>query len=166
MTETKTVPSLAVGRPSAVYSELDRWFDEVEAHFDRAFAGWPFAAIPAAPAAERSPGLVRARVDVEETPTAFKVRAEVPGIAKEKIDVRLRGATLEIRGETSDASETEGGSYLRRERRHAGFYRALELPEPVVAADAKAQVHDGLLELELPKVAPTPAEREVQVPVQ
>lgn len=56
--------------------------------------------------------------------------------------------------------------YVHRERSYAGYYRAFELPEPVQAADAKAKVVNGLLELKLPKETPTPSEKEVKVSVE
>ncbi|HYA54299.1 MAG TPA: Hsp20/alpha crystallin family protein, partial [Thermoplasmata archaeon] len=63
-------------------------------------------------------------------------------------------------------SEQKEEHYLHRERTFAGFYRAFELPEPVVAAQAKAKVVNGVLELELPKESPTPSPEEVKVSVE
>jgi HSP20 family molecular chaperone IbpA len=144
-----------------VWSDFDRVFHELSAGFFEPFgvAGY----VPAVPS--DGAGFRPARTDVSETGSAYRIVAEVPGIPKEKLDIRVRGSTVEIRGETTEEKETEGTSYVHRERVHQGYYRALELPEPVVAAEAKAKVDHGLLELELPKQHPTPEPTEVKVPV-
>lgn len=106
------------------------------------------------------------RTDVTDTGTSFKVRAEIPGIPKEKLDIRIRGPTVEIRAENGTETEKKAEQVLHRERTYSGYYRALEFSEPVVAADAKATVVDGVLELDLPKQNPTPSPEEVKVSVQ
>ena len=145
-----------------VWSDFDRVFTELGARFFE-----PFGYAGVAPAVRSDGAWFRpARTDVSETGSAYKIVAEVPGIPKEKLDVRVRGTTVEIRGETSEEKETDGTSFVHRERLHRGYYRTLELPESVVAADAKAKVEHGVLELELPKQHPTPSPEEVQVRVQ
>jgi HSP20 family protein len=93
------------------------------------------------------------------------VIAEIPGIPREKLDVRVRGTAVEIRGESGTGTEEKDERYLHRERTYAGYYRVLELPEPVVGTDAKATVVNGLLELDLPKQNPAPSEEGIKVAV-
>lgn len=147
------------------WTDLDRMFDEMR---DRVSEVWdlrPFG-MTYAPFEREAPDFFRAaRTDVSDTGTAFKVVAEVPGIPKDKLDIRIRGTSVEIRGESATKGETRDGQYVHRERTYAGFYRHLELPEPVVAADAKAKVENGVLELELPKEHPASGS-EVKVSVQ
>jgi HSP20 family protein len=107
-----------------------------------------------------------ARTDVTDTGAAYRLVAEIPGIPKDKLDIRVRGTSVEIRGESTAEKEEKAQDYLLRERRSAGFYRTVELPEAVVAAEAKAKVENGLLELELPKLNPTPSPDGVKVAVQ
>jgi HSP20 family protein len=147
--------------PTDPWSDLDRAFQEMSERFFEPFVAGPFVPAVRADGATWRP----ARTDVTDTGAAYSIVAEVPGIPKEKLDIRVRGSTVEIRGETTEEKETEGTSYVHRERVHQGYYRALELPEPVVAAEAKAKVDHGLLELELPKQHPTPEPTEVKVPV-
>ncbi len=144
-----------------VWSDLDRVFHELSAGFFEPY-GFAGAAVPTGPDGAR---FRPARTDVVDAGASYRIVAEVPGIPKEKIDVRVRGSTVEIRGESAEESTSDGAAYVHRERLHRGYYRALELPEPVVASDAKAKVEGGLLELELPKQHPTPSPDEVQVPV-
>ena len=142
-------------------SDLDRAFEELSARFFEPFGLYPtFGAV-------RSGGafLRPARTDVSDTGSAYRIVAEIPGIPKEKLDVRVRGSTVEIRGEQGTETSENGASYVHRERLYQGYYRALELPEPVVATEAKAKVVDGLLELELPKQHPSPSPDEVRVPL-
>ncbi len=152
-------------------SETDAWTD-----FDQAFdalrqrflTAWGVAPVDAAaPTGSSATPVVRAaRTDVQDLGASYRIVAEVPGVPKEKIDIRVRGTEVEIVGESATASESANPEYVYRERRSTAFRRSLELPEPVVAAEAKAKVENGLLELDLPKQHPTPSPAEVRVAVQ
>lgn len=142
------------------WTEIDRAFDAMRRDFAEAFGIIPFGSV------EPGRALLTPRTDVTDTGKAYRLVAEIPGIPKEKLDIRVHGATVEIRGEHEATTEEAGEQYLRRERAYSGYYRAFELPDPVVAADAKAKVVNGVLELELPKQHPTLSEKEVHVPVQ
>jgi HSP20 family protein len=141
------------------WSDFDRTFDAMQRRLAQSFGVLPFGPF------ETEPGLRAPRMDVTDTETGYKVVAEIPGIPKEKLDVRVRGTAVEIRAEHETQTEEKEERYLRRERTYSGFYRALELPEPVVATEAKAKVVDGILELELPKQHPAPSEAEVKISV-
>ena len=142
------------------WTEIDRAFDAVRRQLFEGFApsdllaSWP------------SGTLRTARTDVEETPTAYRLRLEVPGIPKENLAITVKGTEVEVRGEFREARESESPEYVHRERTYAGFYRALTLPEPVVGPKAVATVENGLLTLELPKEHPEPTPTEVKVSVQ
>jgi HSP20 family protein len=142
------------------WTEIDRVFDAMRSRFADSFGFVPFGAFAS------EVGLRAPRTDIADTGTAYKVVAEIPGIPKEKLDIRIRGPMVEIRGESATDSEQKDEHYVHRERSYAGYYRAFELPEAVVAAEAKAKVVNGLLELELPKQTPTPSEQEVKVSVE
>jgi HSP20 family protein len=145
--------------------DLERAFDEMRAGFLDAFGIVPFG--PWSVGELRDGNFLRpARTDVSDTGKAYKIVAEVPGIPKENIDIRIRGSNVEIRGELVTSSEKNGSEYVHRERRSSGYFRSLELPEPVVAEEAKARVQNGLLELELPKRTPSPSTEEIRVAVQ
>lgn len=146
-------------------TEIDRVFRDLHHGFLDAFGFEPFGWSPYREV--RDGGLFRAaRTDVSDTGKAYRIVAEVPGIPKEKLEIRVRGTNVEIRGEQSTSEEKEEADYVHRERRYSGYYRTLELPEPVVADKAKARVENGLLELELPKLHPSPSNAEVRIAVE
>jgi HSP20 family protein len=153
-------------RPADPWTDLDRWFDEMRERFFDASGLLPYGRPYAPVEAQGGPLFRAARTDVSDTGNAYKLTVEIPGIPKDKLDIRVRGTQVEIRGETTEQKEEKNASYVHRERVYSGFYRSLELPEPVVATEAKAKVENGLLELELPKQHPTPSSSEVKIAVQ
>jgi len=79
------------------------------------------------------------------------VKAELPGVAKEDLDVKLVGATLTIRGEKKSGEEKADRDYFLSERTYGAFARRMELPIEVKAADATATFENGVLEIRIPK---------------
>jgi HSP20 family protein len=95
------------------------------------------------------------RVDVVEKNGSYKVRADLPGVKKENINVRIDGNIVHIDAETQDAKEfkEEGGKVLRSERYYGSVSRTFSLAEDVDESKAVAKYSDGVLSLELPKKA-------------
>jgi len=91
-------------------------------------------------------------LDVVETPNAYIVKAEVPGVAKDRIDVKVEDRDVTISFETREELDTEGKS-LWRERSYGKASRSIRLPEAVDANAAEAKHVDGVLQLTLPKFA-------------
>jgi HSP20 family protein len=96
-------------------------------------------------------GAMGIAVDVIETKENVVVKASVPGIKPEDIDVSVTGDVLTIKGETQAEEKIEQGSYIRQERHFGAFQRSLTLPTVVVADKAKAEFEHGVLTLTLPK---------------
>lgn len=96
------------------------------------------------------------RVDVVEKDNVYKVRADLPGVKKEDINVRVDGNIVQIDAQTQDAKEfkEEGGKILRSERYYGSVSRTFSLAEDVDESKATAKYSDGVLSLELPKKAP------------
>lgn len=152
--------------PADPWSELDAALEQSRAEFFRAFGLTPFGPRFGPVEGATAPKFFRApRIDVADTGASYRITADLPGVPKEQLDVRVRGTTVEIRGDHATTTETKQTDYVHQERTYAGFYRSLEMPEPVVAAEAKAKVENGVLELELPKLTPTPSSDEVKVAV-
>ena len=86
------------------------------------------------------------RFDVRETPEAYLVSAELPGVKKEDIHV-------EIEGTKRETTEKDGDKWLRTERHYGKAARRFALPQEVDEAKAAAKYDNGLLNLTLPKKA-------------
>ena len=156
MTETE----LATQAPSDIWTDLDRAFDELTSQF------YPGFGLTFAPIGRSLPSGLRApRVDVTDSGAAFTIVAEIPGIPKEKLEIRVKGSSVELKGETTTETSEKKPEFLHQERTYQGFYRQFELPETVVADKAEAKVENGLLTLVLPKQTPTPSPEEVVVKV-
>lgn len=90
------------------------------------------------------------RVDVISRADDVLIRAEVPGIAKDRLDLAVAAGKLTIRGQ---ASSVESGDYYQRELPAGEFARHIALPADVQVDKATATVRQGLLEIVLPKAA-------------
>jgi len=92
------------------------------------------------------------KVDVIDRDEEVVVRAEVPAVKKEDIEVSISGNTLTIKGETKHEEKEEKGDYYRSEITRGAFSRMVTLPAEVDESKAKAALKDGVLELTLPKI--------------
>lgn len=98
-----------------------------------------------------SEGLVP-RMDVSERDGEFVVKAEMPGIKKDDIEISLENGVLTISAETrSETEEKEGERVIRQERRYGKYLRSLRLGKEIDEKQVKASYKDGVLELVLPK---------------
>jgi HSP20 family protein len=93
------------------------------------------------------------RVDVYEKDNTLIVKAELPGLKKEDVQVELDDDGLIVRGETKTESEVKEENYYRMERSLGTFYRRLPLPFPVQADQIQASMIDGVLEVRIAKPA-------------
>jgi HSP20 family protein len=92
-------------------------------------------------------------VDVFEKEDRFIVKAELPGMKEEDIDISVVGDTLSIKGEKKTETEVKEEDYYRCERSYGSFYRSIPIPSNVDANKIEASFDDGVLELVLPKSA-------------
>jgi HSP20 family protein len=152
---------LAPWRP---FTDLTRWERDMERMFDdfwgrRMRPWWPERwSLPAV--LEISPPAV----DLYEEKDDIVVKAELPGMDKENIEVNLTDHTLTIKGEKKKEEETKEESYYRSERSYGSFVRTLELPRDVHADKVKASFKNGVLEVRLPKTEEAKA-KEIKVKV-
>ena len=128
-------------------SRLIRYYSPLDRVFDRAFGS-------VAPAFNGD-GVVGAgsiALDVVETPEAFVVKAELPGVPKDKIEVNVEDRNVTINAESREDVDANGKS-LWQERVVGKVTRAIRLPEAVDANATQATHVDGVLQLTLPKIA-------------
>jgi len=90
-------------------------------------------------------------LDVYETDEEIVVKASVPGIKPEDIDITITGDTLTIKGESESEEEVERERYICRERRYGAFTRSVTLPGGINTDEAEASFEDGVLTLHIPK---------------
>ncbi len=126
--------------------------DPLESMFRRALAPLRF---------EKTPGDLDIKIDVVEQDGHFKVRADLPGVKKEDINVRIDGNLVQIDAETKGEKEFKenGGKVLRSERYYGAVSRAFTLAQDVDEAKSTAKYEDGVLTLELPKKTTTASKK-------
>jgi HSP20 family protein len=127
-------------------------FDSLRDEMERLWGQfWPLPTLRP----ERRPMLTSAalapRVDVFEKDGNLIVKAELPGVEKDDIQVTLDRGDLEIRGERKSESEVKEENYYRMERSYGSFYRRLPLGIEIAPEQIKATYNDGVLEITLPK---------------
>jgi HSP20 family protein len=90
-------------------------------------------------------------LDLYENGDELVVRAELPGMKKDEIEISLHQGSLVISGERKVESQDQNGETSRSERFFGRFQRALELPKPVDSGNVTASYKDGILTVRLPK---------------
>jgi HSP20 family protein len=106
------------------------------------------------------PAVGQFRVDVSENEQAYVIRAEIPGVKKEDINISIDGDQVAIAAEIKNEKEVKDGERVLRAERHYGkVYRAFALGQAVDENAASAKYTDGVLELTLPKKAAAQAKR-------
>jgi HSP20 family protein len=128
--------------------------DEMQADLARLLDFGSFPVLPFGRALRRVPQLSAAsmpRVDVFEREGSLVVKAEVPGVKKDDIDLEVVDGDLVLRAERHDAKEVRDEHWYRMERSSGSLYRRLPLPEGVAIDHITANLSDGVLEIILPK---------------
>jgi len=90
-------------------------------------------------------------VDIQEKEDRFILKADLPGIAAEDIDITMDNGVLTLKGERTDESEEEREGYHRIERVRGSFYRRFSLPDTADASRIEANGKNGVLEIVIPK---------------
>ena len=144
-----------------LWTQMDRIFDDLR---DELFG--TFGPTPTRPGVHvldpSATPYLPAVTDVVDQGAAYELNANVPGIPKERIDVRVHGNVVQIRAEAETTRRESERTYVRRERVYRGFHRVFHLPEPVVEEKVEAKYQDGVLTVTVPKAHPI-AERKVPV---
>ena len=103
----------------------------------------------------------RIKLDLSEQDGSYAVKAEIPGVKKDDIEVRVDGNTVTISAELKSEKEEKGngGRVLRRERQEGYASRSFTLACPVDEGKVKASYQDGILALSLPKKVDSSSKR-------
>jgi HSP20 family protein len=97
------------------------------------------------------PELETPPLDVRETPAELVVKAAIPGVTPEKVEITVEGRTLTIKGSFEKEAEEEQEGWVVRELSRGAFTRSITLPPTAKTEEAKATFKDGLLTLTIPK---------------
>ncbi|MCX7710598.1 MAG: Hsp20/alpha crystallin family protein [Clostridia bacterium] len=95
------------------------------------------------------------RVDVYQTEKEFIVKAEIPGVSKEDLNVYVDENSIRLSGETKRDNDYKDEHTFRAERYYGSFSRTIPLPVEVVSDKARADYKDGILSIVVPKVEPS-----------
>ena len=90
-------------------------------------------------------------IEVSETEHEIEVKAALPGIRPEDVDISVANDVLTIKAVHQEQTEDKKREYYRRELRYGAFHRALSLPMSVDSEKAEASFENGVLHLRLPK---------------
>jgi HSP20 family protein len=122
--------------PFSDFRKTVRMFDESFTRPRRFVATSPTSSVP---------------VEVSETDADFEIKAALPGVDPEKVEISVHDDVLTIRGSHEEQSEDKQREFYRREFRYGSFSRSLALPTPVDSDKAEASFTNGVLNLRLPK---------------
>ncbi len=130
--------------------DLFRDVSEVQREMNRLFSFFP-ALVSRGNGETGFEGAWTMPLDVYETKDSVVVKAELPGLKPEEIDVSVLGNTLTIKAERKHEAEVTDEQFHRRELAYGLFQRQLELPQAVNAEALQAVYKNGILELTLPR---------------
>lgn len=104
-------------------------------------------------------------MDLEEKGSEYIVKADLPGLDKNKIDITVKGDLLTLQGvrETESETEDEQSGVYKQERSYGSFARSLRLPGPVDETKISADYQNGVLTIHLPKEAGAPASKKIEI---
>ena len=137
--------------PLSPFEDMEHWFDQISPNrwmqpFRMEWPAWPDLETPFK---GRFP-----KVDLINRDKEIVVKAELPGVKKENVDVSMTDDTVTLKATTQSEKDEEKDEYHRREISQGEFQRTLTLPEAVESGKASASFKDGILELTIPKLKP------------
>ncbi|NQV73297.1 Hsp20/alpha crystallin family protein [bacterium] len=95
------------------------------------------------------------RIDVVETPDAYELAVDVPGVNKDEIQINLHEGVLSISGERVAREVGESDNVVRMERHTGRFYRSFSLPNKINSKKIEARFDNGVLIVTVPKLEET-----------
>ena len=154
--ESSKGTQIAVWSPDEYAREMDRVLSDFERRMERSLPGSFGVGLPFP--RWRSFELPEVRhpfADLIDGGSEYRVRVEVPGIPKEKLNISVTPKDIKIEGEAESNIDEKKEGFVRRERTYSKVRREMAFPEDVVAEKAEATVKDGILEVRVPKKVPS-----------
>ena len=142
------------------FRDITTMVDRFNRVFDEGFGIIPGAFLEEA----FSDGTWIPKIDVYEIKDTLVVKADLPGIDKDKIKIEVKNGTLTIKGERSEEDKTEEHSAYRLERKFGSFLRSFPLPADADSDKIRAQYKDGVLQVSVPMTKGTMS-KEIKVEI-
>lgn len=135
--------------PKKFYLEdyIDDFKEEMNNMFKRSFQDFEFIGSDS----ERKISGWKPAVELTEHNGNYLLKAEIPGVNKEDIDVEIGEDSIEIKAETKELHEEKGENVYRSEFRYGKFSRHIPMPSEIDNSQAKAEYKDGILTITVPK---------------
>jgi HSP20 family protein len=137
------------------FTAIEKGFRELERRLDDVFSdNWGISSRWELPELSRlyKMKITTPRVDIVDRDDDIMVRADVPGVTKENLDVSFTDNTITIKGHTSAEKKEEKGDYFRNETMKGSFTRTMYLPSDVDGSKASSTFKHGVLEVVVPKL--------------
>jgi HSP20 family protein len=145
------------GRMLSPFAQMDRLFDEV---FKRPFFSLWSTRMSGGEEAEQQ---IYLPVDIFEDGESVMVRAEIPGIRKEDLNLQLTPDSITISGKKSNEQKVQEKDFYRLECSYGSFTRTCQLPAEITVDKARAVFKDGILEVRIPKSLETTRSRKLSI---
>ncbi|MEM3594292.1 MAG: Hsp20/alpha crystallin family protein [Candidatus Jordarchaeaceae archaeon] len=151
-------------RRADIFRSFEEIFDDFTRSFEAFMKPWELI-LPSKRLREFGPEMRYPRIDLEDNGDSYTVTAELPGLSKDQVDIKMTKDSLEISGEAKEEKEEKDKNYIHRERTYASFRRRIAFPEEVIPEKAEADMKKGILTVKVPKKEPTPAEKPVKIEI-
>ena len=153
--KAKTKAKAPAKAESSPLAEIEKNFQELERRLEEAFSdGWRFPSRWELPDWSKFAKLknLTPKVDIIDRDDDILIRADVPGVRRENLNVTLTDNTITIKGKTSEEKKEEKGDYFRSETMKGAFTRTVYLPSDVEGGRAESKFENGVLEVVVPKL--------------
>ena len=126
-----------ITRPTSIFNEIDSWFNNISTDF---------------PSLVEGQSLWKPRFEVLDTNSAYRLRAELPGMVKKDVNIEISDNLLTISGKKTYGNKNLNNENNYSEFSYGKFSRSFNLPEDVKEDGIKASMKDGVLALEIPRM--------------
>jgi HSP20 family protein len=130
------------------FDSMESWFDQMSKQFETATDRWGTGLEPWAQAMDQP------RIDMAEDDEQYTIVADMPGFAKDDIEVYVTDRTLAIEADQREEMVTEEANYIQQERSHQSLSRRITLPNDADTESITASMDEGVLEITVARVEP------------
>ncbi|MGA9927810.1 MAG: Hsp20/alpha crystallin family protein [Nitrososphaeraceae archaeon] len=165
--ETSKITKFDNGRPRPTLRSFEDIFDSFRRDIENSLVApsWPTSWEWRLPSFLTEVDTRTPLCDMVDKGEKYEISLEVPGIPKEKIDIKATKNHLEVSGEQEKKTEEKGRNYVYNERAYKSFNRHIPIPEEVIPSKIDAKMEHGILHITLPKKMATKVDEETKVQV-